>query len=106
MKLTNASVAKALGYRMTRGGQHTIFSWWTPTGMQCQLPAFTTSLDAIVGEIEARGLTYELEAYNDSVNGPRARVGRKTVVWQVWKTAPLALCQALLEFLKSERSRK
>ncbi len=114
MKLTDEKVAKALGWKRKRlkyqdcGLGHSTFPqtvyatgnpktpFWPADG----LPAFTTSLDAIVAEIEARGLAYEV--CNALIGGYYGTVGtaESSGPKSHADTAPLALCAALLAYLK------
>lgn len=107
MKLTDESVAKALGWtpctdppgawnkpcdRMKRPGQ-----------AHCEdFPAFTTSLDAITAEIEARGLYWSRHSGEDGAfvtQGPFGPEGHGT-----GKTSAEALCAALLSYLKESKN--
>ena len=103
-RLTDASVAEALGWKLGSGRGYDGGTWHPPKrGPNCArrtLPAFTTSLDAITREIEARGLSYfvatnyasktankfygQIEECNPVSNAP---------------TPALALATALVEFL-------
>jgi hypothetical protein len=103
-KLTDQQVAKALGWKPYHPRHKHNEQYWG-NGLYGDRsrenygpPAFTTSLDAIVGEIEARGL-----------DGYVLNRGVKT--WQAFfhgkkiydaNTAPLALCAALLAFIKEK----
>lgn len=111
MKMTDESVAKALGWKSQR--QRTVLRWWKPGEDQSfdasyGLPRFTTSLDAIVAEIEARGLQWE--AHNTMIGKGQAWAAvAKEGYWDDTKTkdieadtAPLALCAALLAYLKEK----
>lgn len=89
--LTDEKVAKALGLK---AGKKTYkpgkFLAWKP------LPKWTTSLDAIVAEIEALGLEWE-------TGGSKNRHPHNSIVEHHiadGETAPLALCAALLAYLK------
>ena len=103
--LTNEAVAKALGWYAGKvKGQW--WNWKRPSDHMplndYEIPHFTTSLDAIVGEIEARKLAW---AVGSSQKDTEARVGKtfdasKTYFIEQAKTAPLALCHALLAYLK------
>lgn len=110
MKLTDEVVAMALGWTaMPIDGREVFF----PPKKQAKkwarylyaYPAFTTSLDTIVAEIEARRLPWNVAGpwkitgmdYCASVN--HSDLHRD-------KTAPLALCAALLQYIKSERGPK
>ncbi len=58
MKLTDKKVAKALGWKPCNRGCRNCGFWQAPAtdGRELdKLPKWTTSLDAIAGEIEARG---------------------------------------------------
>ncbi len=82
MKLTDEKVAKALGWKKKRhrsnSGARWFVDWFKGERFECSgddLPAFTTSLDAIVGEIEARGLAFMLSGpHNFIKSGPSYRV--------------------------------
>lgn len=113
-KLTDENVAKALGwYQMQTTGFITTV-WKTPNvaarkrhpdaSIHNRLPAFTTSLDAIVAEIEARGLVWTIYMMNGSKDY-RAEVD--TILGHpnnqyFANTAPLALCAALLSYLAAK----
>lgn len=115
-RMTDESVAKALGYKVTtKAGVPSILKTlpdgrWD-RGSSLRLPAFTTSLDAIVAEIYARGLWWQVKFSH----APRkdwedtqanAGLGEQGVdaigKWADAKTAPLALCAALLSHLKEK----
>ena len=107
MKLTDEKVAEALGYFLTtKGGvpsirKRTADNKWD-RGSSLRLPAFTTSLDAIVAEIEARGLAWFVQnnASEEGVNEEYfAEVDNQRFSAHA-SSAPLALCAALLQFLK------
>ena len=118
MKLTDAQVAKVLHFQEC--------GWKLGKRARCRskkghcdipvdryhsrkLPSFTTSLDLIVAEIEVRGLWYELTGWNGAkpplylaVINARGKgcsdlSGAK---FDIGPTAPLALCAALLAYLK------
>lgn len=103
MKLTDEKVAKALGW--TYDGTWS-YPWKRPTTTQRQFrpPHFTTSLDAIVAEVEARGL--EWGVCNGGSTGGTAAVGKPGAPLPsnaLGETPALALCAALLAFLKETR---
>ena len=86
--LTDAQVAKALGYQFS-------LKWrrWLDSKMQIafkDLPAFTTSLDAIVAEIEARGLDFK-EAVIEWMKD-------HSMPHEMWN--PKILCEATIAYLK------
>lgn len=108
MKLTDEAIARALGWTCGRDavGHHCFpESLKGHQNINCrkECPAFTTSLDAIVAEIEARELTWEAGHYG---HGFYARVQGGIGKLGSWvnkeKTAPLALCAALLAYLKEQ----
>jgi hypothetical protein len=116
MKLTDEIVAKALGWkRVYDGNTHVqtrtglkmvrVYDWQHPDyphpGEGWGVKPYTTSLDAIVGEIEARGLDYTVS------NTKQANVHKAKRAFALVKddaaqgdTAQLALCAALLAYLK------
>lgn len=107
-KLTDESVAKALGWtrhpNIGTGGD-----LWARDGKRVwddySPPLFTTSLDAIVAEIEARGFVWTIYMMNGS-RDYRAEVD--TILGHpnnqyFAKTAPVALCTALLAAIQAER---
>lgn len=114
MKLTDEKVAKALGYFVTtKGGvpaicKRTADNKWD-RGSSLRLPAFTTSLDAIVAEIEVRGLAWRVYG-----SRPNAANVRQYGAWIPFDdgsgnhangddaTDAAALCQALLAYLKEK----
>lgn len=107
MKLTDESVAKALGWKrypnIGTGGDlwsneagERVWDDYTP-------PRFTTSLDAIVAEIEARGLHWERRRF---ITGTSVVVGNakaERLVLEEDSTAS-ALCAALLAYLKEPKN--
>jgi hypothetical protein len=104
-KLTDEMVAKACGWKRIMG-RSAIYHPDRMNNLQAiQCPPFTTSLDAIVAEIEARGLRWSVEL-NPAINEPTLGdynawiTGDKLESEAEAKAAPLALCAALLEFLK------
>ena len=115
--MTNDDVAEALGYKIC-----TIdcIDWtcevYMPDGSVKQLvindrlPLFTTSIDAIVKEIERRGLyfsfmknvnddTYQAIVFGVSSKDENHIAGLKE---DSHPTAPLALCYALIAYLKGK----
>ena len=113
MKITDEVMAKALGWkkRLTRGLIMEV--WCRPSdGKICNFPKWTTSLDAIVGEIEARGLKYSL---SPDITGGSTYYAGISESWSYCddvvfcdasaKTAPLALCHALLNYPKAEKGK-
>lgn len=108
MKLTDEKVAQALGWFKMRQGN--AYGWGSVnTGMELHktVPAFTTSLDAIVAEIEARGLGWRMEAeiFDEKVfDASVVDLGTGLEYKGINKTtASLALCDALLKYLKEPR---
>jgi hypothetical protein len=103
-KLTDEIMAKALGWESKRIGRkrswrrNQDFSWTIGEPP----PPFTTSLDAIVAEIDARNLWFKLE----SVTSGRKDCFHEACVYKDTgyrgDTAPLALCHALLAYLKEK----
>jgi hypothetical protein len=116
MKLTDESVAKALGYAVlpqTGQRKHCGFkilhqrqteSGPVHEGHPRKLPAYTTSLDAIVAEIEARGLVYQIANYGGSCRAAVGVDGNFLETCRQGEAKPsqpaLALCAALLTYLK------
>lgn len=115
MKLTDERVAKALGWKPPEKGQAWRY-WESPDGKKVvhgqDLPAYTTSLDAIVAEIEARkdskgrvlgwGIAFHPHSSGDN--------SERTHAWVYYgaysgleDTGPLALCAALLSYLKEAK---
>ena len=95
-RLSDEIVAKALGWH---------YEFWGCPG----LPEWTTSLDAIVVEIEARGLRWSISRQMNHGDGFVAQVFSKEThphekfsTSPLSKTAPLALCAALLAYLKTD----
>ena len=112
-KLTDEVVAKALGWKNL--GSRKIGSviepithkgWWYPNGdffSYATPPPFTTSLDAIVAEIEARGLYWIVARQFGGEYWASIRTkGAIKVVEKEGQTAPLALCQAILSYPKEK----
>lgn len=87
MKLTDEVVAKALGYQFGN------------------LQPFTTSLDSIVEEIEARGLWWDVQGAQDNMPSKSSQYWAyvHTNKEHIGATAPLALCAALLQFIKESK---
>lgn len=100
MRLTNIGVARALGWNLERR-------------QAAPLPRFTTSFDATLAEIKIRGLGWRVDAVHSG----------QAVVAQVFAkdfrgftdgrfstasadTEELALCLALVGFLKSEKEQR
>lgn len=101
-RLTDEQVAKALGWVCKYPHRLNNAGWRKPgdVGLH-RLPFFTTSLDAIVAEVEARGLKWAV-ANLDQKRKPLAWV-RKFHSNQAEArslTPALALCAALLAYLK------
>ena len=103
-RLPDASVATALGWKRGSGRGYDGGTWHpTKRGPNCArrtLPAFTTSLDAITREIEARGLDWLVQT-DDSGEGHGyfAEIVNANTT-STGKTAALALATALVEFLE------
>lgn len=104
---TDASVAKAFGYKRIQAlsaSENTKWMWRNKsTGNNHHWPTpprFTTSLDAIVSEIESRGVGWQIiksdGIYYGAVGLPARKEFSET-------TAPLALCAALLAYLKENK---
>ena len=103
MKLTNESVAKALGWKRSLPRDHARGVWGDAGGLfiACTTPNFTTSLDAIATEIEARGLYWIVARQFEGTDWASIRAkGMATIIEVTDATAPLALCAALLAYLK------
>lgn len=108
--LTDEIVAKALGWspckeKPLRG--YPKCKHWNRPGIAntcASLPKFTTKIDAIVAEIEARGLIWQV---GQGTSEARADVSAPVAVspsyFGAGKTASLALCHALLNFLKDSK---
>ena len=119
MKLTDEAVAKALGWwcgKLSKADKRRWWKWERPIDHMLlnddELPRFTTSLDAIVAEIEARGLWWQVKFapavrkdWEDTqANAGLGEQGRDAIgKWADASTAPLALCAALLADLKEQR---
>ncbi len=109
MKLTDEKVAKALGWvevreRRTAHGRARLsgFDGKSLGKTPYNVPAFTTSLDSITREIEARGLWWAIDWPVKS--SPNA-LGRAWVEDEEkgGTCAAEALCAALLTYLKKEK---
>ncbi len=103
----NGYYAKKFGWaKEQRDG----FSMWKPPGKgikQIHCPPFTTSLDAIVGEIERRGLVWNYEPRGNWDGAPKhsalVRITIKHGGKFVSADIPaLALCEALNAYLGAE----
>ncbi len=107
MKLTDQKVAKALGWVHKYPCSGRKCEWRKPGSVGLhKMPPFTTSLDAIVAEIEARELYWSVVKSWDG-ESYQASVARKQTTILCSRLAPhgvespaLALCAALLHFLK------
>jgi len=97
-ELTDEDVALALGYTLNAGE---VDQWWYDNGrgFVTNLPKFTTSLDAITGEIERRERG-KWECGRTKENTHWAELGPRFYVEA--STAPLALCRALIAYLEEE----
>lgn len=107
-KLTDAIVAKALGFKPEPGNPKWLMNPARPRDEFfthiTDLPHFTTSLDAIVAEIEMRRLWWLVSHSEPNRGDFYAQVEGKLVGTPRGlanaKTAPLALCASLLAYLK------
>lgn len=107
MKLTNVQFARALKWKrvkpLLQWGGDPEFVWLSPRGREYPaLPDFTTSLDAIAGEIEARDLSWRHDSFFR--NGRDIHVCCIPASWGApceADTAPLSLCAALLKYLET-----
>lgn len=116
-ELTDEEVALALGleYKLVldptadKGDEEAFCqNWWvdkkTQEHIYFSLPAFTTSLDAIVGEIERQGLMWEVKRtmrckYSAQLRDPYVLPSPNL---ERADTAPLALCKALVEYMRKK----
>ena len=112
--LTDAQVAKALGWKLGRSPMNPKVKCWFPStdhkgkDYYFTLPSFTTDLNAIVGVIEAKGLWWDIGlASVNKYTGSRQYVA---ILWDEhitkrgWdKTHALTLCRALLDYLKEPK---
>lgn len=98
--LTDAAVARKLGHNPSKDRFKIVC--WKANGVLWSgcAPKFTTSLDSITAEIEARGLAWS--AYEDADSAHACVFGPKTMDSAHDDTAPLALCRALLAYLTQE----
>lgn len=105
-ELTDETVALALGWTKHHDEAWDGLRWFGPNenGNNCWhhgTPPFTTSLDAIVGEIERRGLFTGTELRPRKNASVRWRCHVGDFVHSA-PTAPLALCAALLAYLEEK----
>ncbi len=126
-KLTDEKVAKALGWRKIvqrdPGKRGKVYIWrlieFKDNGRKGEAvykfrecypkgvygppvhPRYTTSLDAIVAEIEARNMGWS--AHRVLAFGPRACEAQVGAYKVYGHTPALALCAALLQFLKDQK---
>jgi len=115
VKLSDEKVAEALGWKsLAPRSKGKLEVYWqrspallirgkiSGTDEHFGPPAFTTSLDAIVAEIKARGLLFAVANQGGSPNKFHAKVGKRSgePTHEYDASAPLALCAALLQFLK------
>lgn len=103
-KLTDEKVAKALGWKVM--DRHPTL-WRNPEDFREvteELPNWTTSLDAIVAEIEARGLSFRIVSSVTPKGRPKMYEGEIRGYEVCYEPgAPLALCAALLAYLKESK---
>ncbi len=123
-ELTNEDVAKALGWNLCAIGNPMTDGWTDEKGQEVDTPSsyqWTTSLDAITGEIERRGLAWK--TFRWRVDGDMWKRGDVEEWWyqgevkdvfpkrpQLSKhdqadTAPLALCKALISYLEENNGK-
>lgn len=110
-ELTDEEVALALGF----DGPEEIWplldgsfsaGWRRPReGRWKKVPVFTTSLDVIVGEIERRGLLWEVKRtsrcrYSAQLRDPYVLPSPNL---ERADTAPPALCKALVEYMRKKQ---
>ncbi len=108
-KITDENVARSLGWKLEIDGDD--MAWFFNGKYVCLdscLPAFTTSLDAIVGEIERRGIDYSVNKIGSNAEASLGIDGEgESQCWMIQdtkgQTAPLALCAALIQYLKESR---
>ena len=114
--MSDEVMAKKLGWRKLKSPMNPKVPCWHPTpGHQgkdyyFELPRFTKSLDAIVAEIEARGLHWGVTIWNNG-KGYSATCLRPvdeggTCMGSRASTAPLALCHALCQYLSDTQTKK
>ncbi len=108
MKLTDEKVAKALGWKRVKPDPAYPKHRWQmphiPAGKEggWTLPPFTTSLDAIVAEYMARGIRVVC-SYDHTGAWAEADGGKRRYSIGTHSNAlTLALCAALLSFLKEK----
>ena len=104
MKITDESMAKAFGWKrhLTVIAGHRVTVIERGEERQSFAPAYTSSLDAIVAEIEARGMGWNCSSDDsEERKGCWAQIGGHPS-HHFAKTAPLALCAATLAYLKDK----
>lgn len=101
-KITNKSMAKALGWKEKRfshaSGLRLIWSNGTQVKSNTP-PNFITSIDAIMKEIKLRGLHGEL-LFGSTMPKVFLYNGSYQVAFEQARTEAMALCKALLKFLQ------
>ncbi len=76
--------------------------WKRPDGkVDKEGATFTTSLDAIVGEIRRRELNYSVSQRSKEATAAIGHIDN--CKYEAAPTAPLALCAALMAYLKESR---
>lgn len=98
-KLTDEIVAKALGWKKF----NSIWIFPNTVGGRTYPPSFTKDLNALMGAIYDRGLYWKLIRTGKPLYQAFIHPGEPSAKWGFCaseKTAPLALCHALLAYLK------
>jgi len=102
-RLSDESVANALGWtrhpNIATGGDFWVDSKGERTSDDYSPPRFTVSLDAIVAELDRLHFNYSLH-----VKGLVVFATVNTTPYTQADTAPLALCAALLAYLKEPKN--
>ncbi len=101
MKLTDEGMARALGYTVRAEGaiKRVNAKRGVDYGALKRLPKFTTDLNVVTAEIEERGGIWDVEMDSSLKRGYFCAQIQHAPA-QFAKTAPLALCAALLAYLK------
>ncbi len=101
MKLTDEKVAKALGWKLLDSKGH-LWKMDGVRGSRHGVPKYTTDLNFIVAEVENKPkMRWELHRLSTTTYTASVwEQGKRFTPYQQAPTAPLALCAALLAYLK------
>ncbi len=112
MNLTDAKVARALGWTRKKAhsfGSRPNMAWLSPEGMfnGQEIPSYTTSFEVVIAVLASRHLSYTIKQISvlpaDAQVFDLVTAGVSNAKVYRAKTAPLALCEALLAYLKEKK---